>query len=265
MTDGSKTYVLGTGTLAAKRLDIQSELLAANSYKHLKKAGLSMGKVVFDIGCGSGAMSVYLAKVVGSSGHVYAVDVSEKQLEFAEAKVKQEGLDNVTFIHADISSADDLPKNIADIVYMRLVLMHMQNPEKAIEKIKSILRPDGVVVSQEYYGRVAANNAVNKYVNALSQLRKYHNVDYNIGEKLELMYKNAGYSDVKADHMEERLTAKDAKEIFVMAVAEWKDKAIEAEILSLDEVNILEQALKDMPETNEEAMRSIACCVIAQK
>lgn len=71
MQYGSKSYFLGTGDEAAKRLDLQHELSADMSYEHLEKAGLQKGQTVFDIGCGSGAMTLYLAKAVGPEGHVY--------------------------------------------------------------------------------------------------------------------------------------------------------------------------------------------------
>jgi len=269
MQDGSKTYVLGTGNAAARRLDIQNEMLAIKSYDHLKKAGLSKGQTVFDIGCGSGAVTIYLAKAVGKEGRVYAVDVSQKQIEYAKEKVKKEGLDNVTFINDDIAFASKLPQNIADIVYIRLVLMHMSNPVKAIEQMKLILKSGGVVVSQEFYGREALNtssyNAINTYINTLFQLREYYGLDYNIGEKLELLFKNAGYNKVHANHVRDILTSKESKEIFLLSFAEWRNKAIEAKILSLAETELLEKMLKEIPETDEEAISSMACFLVAQK
>ena len=269
MQDGSKTYVLGTGNAAARRLDIQNEMLAINSYDHLKKAGLSKGQTVFDIGCGSGAVTIHLAKEVGKEGRVYAVDISQKQIEYAKEKVKREGLDNVIFINDDIAFASKLPKNIADIIYVRLVLMHMSNPVKAIEQMKLILKPGGVVVSQEFYGRKASStssyNAINTYINTLFKLREYYGLDYNIGEKLELLFENAGYNKINANHVQEILTAKESKEIFLLSSAEWRNKAIEAKILSLAEAELLDKMLIEIPETDEEAISSMACFLVAQK
>ncbi len=68
-------YVLKTGIEAKEILDRQHNLFSQESYRHLERAGLAPGQKVWDIGCGSGAMTEYLAEAVGSIGHVYALDM----------------------------------------------------------------------------------------------------------------------------------------------------------------------------------------------
>lgn len=56
-----------------------------------------------------GGITTYLPKEVGEASHVYAIDMSEELLAVAKEKVKAEGLKNVTFIHGDIRSQENLP------------------------------------------------------------------------------------------------------------------------------------------------------------
>ena len=63
-------YILATSAKAAQNLDTQHDLMAAAAHEQLAKAGLKKGKVVWDVGCGSGAMTDYLARQVGEEGQV---------------------------------------------------------------------------------------------------------------------------------------------------------------------------------------------------
>ena len=42
------------------------------------------GMRVLDVGCGSGIMTLYLSKMVGSNGHVTSIDISDRQLNRAK-------------------------------------------------------------------------------------------------------------------------------------------------------------------------------------
>src|SRR3990167_7555643 len=81
------TYALATGKAGSQRLDLQNKMMSEEAYKQLEKAGLSEGQTVWDIGCGNGAMTVYLAQKVGKKGHVYAIDINEEQIKVAKEKI----------------------------------------------------------------------------------------------------------------------------------------------------------------------------------
>ncbi|MGI4850699.1 MAG: methyltransferase domain-containing protein [Janthinobacterium lividum] len=80
--DPKNSYILKTGRGAEQALEEQHKIFEQDSYEHLKRAGLSSGHTVWDIGCGSGVMTEYLAKTVGSTGHVYAFDINLTRVMF---------------------------------------------------------------------------------------------------------------------------------------------------------------------------------------
>ncbi len=58
------------------------------------KLDISEGKRVLECGCGSGALTIALAYLVGDSGKVISYDKEEKHLEVARANLKKFGLED---------------------------------------------------------------------------------------------------------------------------------------------------------------------------
>lgn len=266
-----ETYVLSVGEQASKRLDIQDSLFRENACLHLERAGLTEGQTVWDIGCGNGAMTVYLAESVGEKGHVYALDISEAQLAVAKDKVSSAGLTNVTFIHADIRSHENLPEEQADLVYMRFVLMHVKDPETIIQMTKKLLKNSGVLVSQESILSTCHSSSENvifkDYVEALVNLGKSFALDYDIGAKLHLLYEQAGYMSTIFYDEQKNIGLAMAKEMLLLGLNEWKDKAITAGVTTQTQVATWETTIRDWPDNDTNFFYAIAkqAYVIARK
>ena len=67
----------------------------------ISKARLCPGQLVYDIGCGSGSISVEAAFQVESSGKVLAIDYDENAIELTRKNVEKFGLSNVSLIHGN--------------------------------------------------------------------------------------------------------------------------------------------------------------------
>lgn len=236
-----ETYALAAGAKGAPRLTIQNETLKEGTEKHLSAAGLSAGQIVCDVGCGNGVMLPYLAKTVGESGHVYAIDMSDEQLMLAKQRVSSEGLKNITFIHGDIRTQQNLPVGEADLVYMRALLIHVKDPEKVISVIKTLLKEGGVVASHESIistSRTFSDQlAFCEYVDTLMKLAQTLGVDYDIGKRLQFLYEQAGYGKTEVTYSLAKVNSKQIKEMLLLGVKELKDKVIEAGIVSQEKVD----------------------------
>jgi cobalt-precorrin-6B (C15)-methyltransferase len=64
----------------------------------ISKARLCPGQTVYDIGCGSGSISVEAALQVESNGNVYAIDFDSNAVELTKKNLKKFGVDNVKVI-----------------------------------------------------------------------------------------------------------------------------------------------------------------------
>jgi cobalt-precorrin-6B (C15)-methyltransferase len=81
------------------------------------KARLCTGQTVFDIGCGSGSVSVEAALQVKSSGKVYAVDLDPNAIELTKKNLAKFQIANVTTILGNaIDKISELP--LADAIFI---------------------------------------------------------------------------------------------------------------------------------------------------
>jgi len=64
----------------------------------ISKARLSPGQTVYDVGCGSGSISIEAALQIKSSGKVYSVDFDPKAVELTKKNLVKFGISNVTVV-----------------------------------------------------------------------------------------------------------------------------------------------------------------------
>ncbi len=106
---------------------------------------LSGGERVLEIGCGTGALTMPLAKAVGEHGRVFAVDISEPMLNAARQRVGESGMRNVTLLSGDVQVLS-FERAVFDIATSRMGVMFFSDPVAAFRNIGSSLKPDGRLV-----------------------------------------------------------------------------------------------------------------------
>ena len=74
-------YVLGHTSVEQQRLIRQGLALAPLTERFLRDAGISSGMRVLDIGCGMGDVTMIVAQLVGTAGHVISIDLDTLQLK----------------------------------------------------------------------------------------------------------------------------------------------------------------------------------------
>ena len=67
----------------------------------ISKARLKPGQIVYDIGCGSGSISVEAALQVESSGKVLAVDYDENAIKLTKKNMKKFDLSNISVVYGN--------------------------------------------------------------------------------------------------------------------------------------------------------------------
>lgn len=111
--------------------------------------GLKPGLAVADLGAGTGYYARRLARQVGPTGRVYAVDVQPEMLELLRQKTAAAGLTNVVTV---LASEQDpkLPAGAIDLVVMVDVYHELAWPHEVMQALLISLKPGGRVAFLEY-------------------------------------------------------------------------------------------------------------------
>ena len=105
-----------------------------------KRAQLVDGDSILELGCGWGSLTCYMASKLPNS-KITAVSNSKDQKEHILNRCKNQGLDNIEVITADMN--DFGTENKYDRVVSIEMFEHMRNYKKLLSKISSWLNEDG--------------------------------------------------------------------------------------------------------------------------
>ena len=83
----------------------------------LSKARLNVGQTVYDIGCGSGSISIEAAFQIESSGKVLAIDYDENAVELTKKNLKKFNISNVSVIFGN-AKEKILDLEEADVIFI---------------------------------------------------------------------------------------------------------------------------------------------------
>jgi SAM-dependent methyltransferase len=110
---------------------------------------LKPGDAAADIGAGTGFITWRLAKKVGPTGKVYAVEIQQEMLDLLVPKMKERGLENVIPTLGTITDPK-LPDASLDLVLMVDVYHEFSHPHEMMQAIARSLKPGGRVAFVEF-------------------------------------------------------------------------------------------------------------------
>lgn len=118
----------------------------------IERSGFAEGMTVLEVGCGSGAYTLYVAEKVGHSGKVYALDLQEKMLSQLERKIRRWGSRYPGNVEPLQASAYEIPlqENSVDIVYFITVLQEIPDRQRALKEAKRVLKKGGILAVTEF-------------------------------------------------------------------------------------------------------------------
>ena len=118
-----------------------------NELKIVKK-----GMHIADFGSGAGYFTVPLAKKVGDSGKVFAIDILPEALEVVNSKIKIEGINNVMMIRCNLEKEGScgLDDESCDIIWIVNLLFQTDDDKSVIQEAKRVLKKEGKLVLIEW-------------------------------------------------------------------------------------------------------------------
>ena len=117
--------------------------LTLHSAKVFPSLAVKKGDSVVDAGCGFGDTAIQLARLVGPSGSVLAIDCCDGFLEYGRRDAEAAGLTNISFLEADVQTHPFKP--IHDFCFSRFGTQFFENPVAGLRNMRASLKPGGTM------------------------------------------------------------------------------------------------------------------------
>ena len=147
ITEGHRTHHFDPARVDRLLSEERQRMLPAESM--LRAAGVAAGQVVVDLGAGPGFFTLPAARLVGTGGHVYAVDVAPRMLDVCRRRAEEAGLTGIETVHS-AEARVPLPGEAADRVLIAFVLHEADDPAALLREAARLLRPGGEIVIAEW-------------------------------------------------------------------------------------------------------------------
>jgi ubiquinone/menaquinone biosynthesis C-methylase UbiE len=138
------------------------DLMAERSEAPVRRAGLDLlkargGERILEIGFGTGLSLIKLANGVGPKGRVFGLDLSDKMVKLAKARISQAGMAERVLLHCGDAARMPYATASMDGIFMSFTLELFDTPEipSILSECMQVLRTGGriVVVSMSKQGK----------------------------------------------------------------------------------------------------------------
>ncbi len=119
-----------------------------NPDKIVTEFGLKEGMNAADFGCGAGYFTVLMAKLVGETGKITALDVQESPLDSVMVKAKLAGLENIQTVRSNLEvlGSSGLGNESQDMVLLANILFQSVKKELIIREAVRVLKNKGILI-----------------------------------------------------------------------------------------------------------------------
>ena len=192
-----RDYVLGTHDDEIDRLGLQHLVWRPWMLDSWRRAGITRGSQVLDVGAGPGFATADLAEIVGASGEVLALERSERFVAAARRRCRERGLENARIEEIDLMS-DPIPATSFEAAWCRWVACFVSSPTALVAAIGGALKPGGVVIFHEYgdyasWRLMPPRPAVDRFVSAVMASWRSAGGEPDIGLILPTLLRASGF------------------------------------------------------------------------
>ncbi len=234
------TYTFGDTERAARRLQILHDVFAASTGPFLREAQVGRPQLALDLGCGPGYTTHFLRDVLACE-QVVGLDSSEPFLALA----RRTATDSVSFYLHDVRLVP-FPVGPADLLFCRLLLTHLSEPQAVVRDWATQLRPKGLLLMEEVEWIDTEHAVLRTYLDILQAMLEQHSNTLYVGpilnalEEGELLRRHS--SQVR------RLTVSNARAatMFHLNIQTWRQQPFILENYSPSLIDGLEQDLWQM-------------------
>ena len=156
------------------------------------------GAHCLEVGGGSGSIALWMSERVGERGRVVVTDINTRFLDGIAGP-------NIEVRQHDIAS-DPLEKAAFDVAHTRLVLLHIPERKRALERMIAAVKPGGWLVLQEFDAdsmradpEIVPSEHLLKTLAVMWELMAARGVNLRFGRELYPLLSSLGLRDVEAE------------------------------------------------------------------
>lgn len=122
--------------------------------KSISRLHLTYGMKVADFGAGSGAYTFAVARAIGPSGRVYAIDIQKDLLEKIKTEAREQHLSNIEVLWGDLEQVGGtkLGDEVVQVVVISNVLFQTKGAYQVALEAKRVLKVGGRVLLIDWEG-----------------------------------------------------------------------------------------------------------------
>jgi SAM-dependent methyltransferase len=186
--------------MARGHMEVLSGLFNEQTFRHIRALGVGDGWHCWEAGAGGDTMPTWLAKQVGSTGHVLASDMDTALLEAITDRPYE--------VRRHDLMVDPPPAAEFDLVHARLVLEHLADPFVALTTLAAALRPGGWLLVESSDPKLQPLACPDEYGPSQALANKLRNAFWDLfaqrshpslGRVLPRLLSDAGLADVGAE------------------------------------------------------------------
>ena len=234
-----KHYVIRGGVQGRERLKLLSRVLHESTAALFDRVGISEGMTCLDIGCGSGDVTLELARRVGPKGKVVGADIDATKLDLCRTEAQNLDISNVEYRAMDIRKHPDSPE--FDMVHARFLLTHLTDPAAAVDAFYDHLKPGGLVIIQDidFTGLFVYpdSRAFRRFHELYCAAVRKRGGDPDIGPRLPLLLKERGFADVKVNITQPVGYEGEVKVMNALTMENIADAVLEDQLATREEID----------------------------
>ena len=208
-------YVIRGGRDGYDRLLLLARASWPDTAALISRAGIRSGMKCIDLGCGGGAVTFEMARLVQPGGFVTGVDMDEVKLALARKAAAERGVSNVEFLARNVSDWDE--PGAYDVVYSRFLLQHLSDPVKLLRRMWAAVRSGGrmIVEDADFDGWFChpPNEGFDFFVRAYAETIRRRGGDHATGRKLYRHFLDAGIATPQMALVQAVLVSGESKEL----------------------------------------------------
>jgi ubiquinone/menaquinone biosynthesis C-methylase UbiE len=244
-------YVIRGGRAGYDRLQILARSRWPQTSALFHRAGVAPGMRSLDMGCGGGAVTFEIAKLVAPGGSVVGVDMDAVKLDLARREAADQKLANIEFRAANAN--DWREDDTYDFVFSRFLLQHLRAPADLLRRMWAAVRPGGLLIVEDvdFHGWCCdpPNEAFDFFVRTYNRVLEHNGGDPGCGRKLLRYFREVGTPEPKLDVVQPFSLAGEAKTLPYLTLEATAATIIESGVATGEEVDAalasLEKFTKD--------------------